>query len=329
MAEVVGGALPLPAGAEVGVVAYGLNGEAMAACSGATVAVLRRSPAAAADAPGAAGWEEEGAFEAVAGGGAVVLAAWAHHEFGEVLATVAADGALRFWENLGPGQARAPGAAAPRLLRGAGRWVLLAQARVSAEAVRCIAFAPPQHGLRLAAGSDDGAMRVFEGKPVFHPTAWAVAHQFQPKAGAGCVSLAWRPVGDPGLPAMMLVGTTAGAFVCAFDGRRAKWAAVAEVPLAEGTVVADVHWAPATGRAHELAALAVSNWAVVLQLSGDPDALEVEKAAEFEHPAQVFQVEWNLTGTALATSAADGQGRIWKEDALGKWGLAATIETGE
>ena len=124
---------------------------------------------------------------------------------------------------------------------------------------------------------------------------------------------------------MLLVGTTKGAAVWMFDAVLGKWTAAGSVPLTAEACVEDVDWAPAVGRACETVAIAVSNWALILRVAGDPGALNIEKCAEFEHPAAVHQVEWNLSGTTLASTAGDGVARLWKEDALGEWGEVAHV----
>jgi nucleoporin SEH1 len=40
---------------------------------------------------------------------------------------------------------------------------------------------------------------------------------------------------------------------------------------------------------------------------------------------QVWRVEWNITGTVLASSGDDGVVRMWKADVHGAWRLSSVV----
>lgn len=303
--EVGGGEVAgAPAGGAEGVAYQGGAARMAAWARGGEVGVFRR------DAGRAGGWAREGGF-LVQGG--VADCAWAPREAGTVLATAGPGGELSFW---GPSGAD-------------GEWASVAPplevAPCGGASLRCVRFAPASQGLAAAVAGEDGCIAVCRADGFRADATWRVEGRFQAMPGSAAVSLAWRPYGGEGVPPMLLVGTTKGAAVWMFDAVLGKWTAAGSVPLTAEACVEDVDWAPAVGRACETVAIAVSNWALILRVAGDPGALNIEKCAEFEHPAAVHQVEWNLSGTTLASTAGDGVARLWKENALGEWGEVAHV----
>jgi len=86
-------------------------------------------------------------------------------------------------------------------------------------------------------------------------------------------------------------------------------------------------FAPNLGRSYHLLAVA-SKYVQILQLKpisgvSDPNLptkYEVRHLQQFnEHNTQVWRVCWNVTGTILASSGADGTVRLWKANYLGNW----------
>jgi nucleoporin SEH1 len=73
-----------------------------------------------------------------------------------------------------------------------------------------------------------------------------------------------------------------------------------------------VAWAPNLGRSYELLATASQDRTVrVWKMSGEV----VEQVACFrDHKAEVFHVEFNVTGTVMASSGDDGVVRLWTRD---------------
>ena len=104
--------------------------------------------------------------------GSVTRLSWAHPEFGQLLATCGADHVATIWEerdasfsfpvdeHYGGGNLNTmngqDGTAA------ASRWVSKAELTDARKAVTCIQFAPRHLGLKIATGSADGFVRIYE-----------------------------------------------------------------------------------------------------------------------------------------------------------------------
>lgn len=103
-----------------------------------------------------------------------------------------------------------------------------------------------------------------------------------------------------------------------------KWQAC-EVLGGHGGVVHDVSWAPNMGRSYNLIATACKDGHVrIFKLTDDSQGgaltggwsrkmFNVTCIADFaDHNAEVWRVEWNVTGTILSSSGDDGKVRLWK-----------------
>lgn len=82
----------------------------------------------------------------------------------------------------------------------------------------------------------------------------------------------------------------------------------------------DVSWAPRLGRSfHYIASgsqdKTVRIWKV--RVGGDTSVLESYELDQ--HDAEVWSVEWNVTGNTLASTGDDGTVRLWKLSTGGTW----------
>jgi nucleoporin SEH1 len=111
---------------------------------------------------------------------------------------------------------------------------------------------------------------------------------------------------------------------------QSRWQAC-EVLSGHGGVVRDVAWAPVMGRSYHLLATACSDGHVrIFHLNPvskqGKQLFNVELVADFaDHQSEVWQVEWNITGTVLSSSADDGTVRLWRSSALKEWKQVGTI----
>ncbi|KAH7098111.1 WD40 repeat-like protein [Auriculariales sp. MPI-PUGE-AT-0066] len=117
----------------------------------------------------------------------VTALAWAHPEFGTILASACTDRTVKVWER------RYTGATVSTSTSGApGGWVEVATLADAKGAVRCVAFAPSEFGLKLATLATDNTLRIYD--CVEGPTAGGSAAPAT--AAAASTSTAPAPVTD-------------------------------------------------------------------------------------------------------------------------------------
>jgi WD40 repeat protein len=123
-------------------------------------------------------------------------------------------------------------------------WQKRAQLTDSRETVNDVQFAPRHQGLKLATGSMDGFVRIYEAVDVMNLAAWPIVEEFQAaKKDVYCMS--WNP--SPFDSPMMVVGFESQARIWEFNDQFRRWQRVAELE-GHGGIVHDVAWAPNMGR---------------------------------------------------------------------------------
>ncbi len=110
-----------------------------------------------------------------------------------------------------------------------------------------------------------------------------------------------------------------------------KWVPIEPLPGHED-VVHSVAWAPNIGRSvcgrdaagrrsdrrpgsnyHLIATACKDRRVRIFKLREHEERFKVESVGSFEdHDAEVWRVEWNVTGTVLSSSGDDGKVRLWK-----------------
>ena len=136
-------------------------------------------------------------------------------------------------------------------------------------------------------------------------------------------------------PAMMVVGC-GREHVCKiyhYDDATRRWVPREHLRGHEDTIH-DIAWAPSCGRSYQLIATACKDKRVrIFKLtpaaaSEDSEAgkrspgslFDVQMVAELpDHGADVWRVQWNLTGTILSSSGDDGRVMLWKSNVLDEW----------
>jgi nucleoporin SEH1 len=80
-------------------------------------------------------------------------------------------------------------------------------------------------------------------------------------------------------------------------------------------------------RSYELIATASKDGFVRLfQLNHQKTKLDCEMIEELSHGAEVWGLEWNMTGTILSSSGDNGQVKLWKAAIYDHWTCISVIE---
>jgi len=225
--------------------------------------------------------------------GSISQLKWAHPEFGPLLATAGADHDAKIWEerepasvatstsNMGGGGGMTGEATTTDLLNGTtststtttsaaatggSRWVNKASLTEARRAVTCLEFAPRQWGLKLATGSADGRIRIYEAVDVMNLAQWPLQatlsafssegdlspqHNTPPPLGVTCLSWCTGRFEPPTL----IVGGSHLAIYRYSDASR-QWQSLLTLtsPGTSSANILDVAWAPNVGRRYHLIA---------------------------------------------------------------------------
>ena len=149
-------------------ITYNYYGNRLAMCtSGHKISVWDRD-----ESTGA--WQESAVMEA-AHGAPIWRLAWAHPEYGQVLASCSNDGHLQVWKEMRKG-----------FFEKTARMV------DAAKSIPDVKFCPKKHGLKLAAPSLDGFCRIYEAQDLLNLSAWNTedihSHRNGDSYGSTCCS---------------------------------------------------------------------------------------------------------------------------------------------
>lgn len=248
---------------------------------------------------------------------------WAPEELGSVVAVATSGGAVHILRT-GPG----------------GGWAGGGELACGRGAVRDLAFAPAQHGLVLAAASEDGGVYLYEGAlwasvgggggGCSDGPGWTLLARIDACEGGPCQCVSWRPF-TAGVPPLLLAASARGAK--AWCHQQAAWRECGTLQSPGGEPAVALSWAPALGAPHELAAASFGATVAVFRLAGAPTALSATRAALLRHPRRVWRVEFSEHGGALGCGV-EGAGaalpEVWlfMPDLGGNWRAVSRIVGG-
>ena len=256
---------------------------------------------------------------------AVLKVVWAHPEYGQVMASCSFDRSIRIWEEQ-PEETKQSGK----------RWLERARLVDSRGTVQDIKFAPQHLGLKLATVSVDGVLRIYEAMDVINLAHWTLMEDFEVAALSSSKErnteycLSWCQ--SRFLPPMLVIGCGRDnvAKIFHYDEASRKWNSELHL-TGHGDTIHSVAWAPSMGRSYQLIATGCKDRFVrIYRLYGNRvETYRVELVSELEgHSGGVWRVEWNLTGTILASSGDDGTKNnvvLWKADILGEYKIISAI----
>lgn len=270
-------------------------------------------------------WESNGAIWKLTASwqahrSAVTSVAWAHPEYGILLASGSSDHSCKVWQedsSTSPVKHHPSSSAlAQSSTTMSSPYVSRATLTESPRPVTCVQFAPRHWGLKLATGSADGTLRIYDAVDVCNVSQWPIAASLETSGtNNGITCLSWCTGRFD--PPTIAVGAAAGAVIYRYADAQRSWAAILQ--LEAGKNLLSVAWAPNVGRRfHWLAAASDTDGLVIYKLKRGKVELLVESAQDDIKEA-VWQCRWNATGTVLTTAGDMGLLRIWKADAQGKF----------
>ena len=208
---------------------------------------------------------------------------------------------------------------------------------------RSIAFKPgsePALRLTLAVACADARVRVYKASDAMSLSNWKLESEFQLEgkadgatsadakagvvegAGGGPpgVALAWNP--NPFEIPSLVVGRGRALSIWEYYSQQQRWVKVKAFPDHESRINC-ISWAPSMGRSFHL--IATGDRAVNIWKLTPVDATKAKAGAGWrfdvgtpnrlrQHQNQVRDVQWNVTGSILASSGDDGQVHLWKRD---------------
>lgn len=285
--------------------------------------------------------------------GSVWKVCWAHPEFGQIVASCSFDRSVVVWEEEEPGKVWQKRATlvdsrdsvfdisfSPRHLglklatcSGDGfvriyeaidvinlaHWPLMEEFEAEKRGANSISWcSSPFERPMLAVGSNETVAKVWEYNDKLR--RWQVVARLDTHTGA-VHDVAWAP--SLGRSFHLIATASYDTFVRIF--KLAKDASNAEPSGADTPGNAA---AAAADDGTAVPAVAAAAVAVASSSAGTTDASgwTVRELAAFDdHKAEVWRVEWNVTGSTLASSGDDGAVRLFKANLLGQWGALSVI----
>jgi nucleoporin SEH1 len=249
---------------------------------------------------------------------------WAHPEFGSLLATAGVDHDVKIWEERGGGVGSLQS-----------RWTCKASLTEARRAVSSVEFAPRHWGLKLAAGSADGCVRIYEAIDIMNLAQWPVSATLESFAeSTGCRSVSWS-TGRFEPPTLVAGGSHL--VIYRYSEAARSWQSVLQIPASGGHVL-DVAWAPNVGRRFHCIAAAEEDRLCIHRLtrgsSGQQQQQDGKKSDKTSPTLESTQIvdsnawrcQWNVTGTVLASSGDKGVVHLWKADADGQFGSVGKVQ---
>ena len=189
--------------------------------------------------------------------GVIWRLSWAHPEFGQILASCSEDQTVHIYEEQESVSTRSDGKES--------KWLRKAQLLDSQKAVKDVKFAPRHDGLKLAAASAEGVVRIYTADDIFNLNIWTLQdtlkiYPVENVAGGdsessehGLTCCSWND--SPFEPAKLVLGGYAKRVSIWTCDSANKWKQ--ECVLEESEfVIHDVAWAPSMGRTYHLIASA-------------------------------------------------------------------------
>lgn len=263
--------------------------------------------------------------------GSVTSLCWAHPEFGSIMATCGSDHEAKIWEER-----------SNTTNTMSSRWTLRASLTEARRGVTCLEFAPRHWGLKLAVGSADGCVRIYEAVDIMNLSQWPLAaalQSFDEGSKLGCTCLSWC---NGRFEPPTLVAGGSHLVIYRYSEAARAWQPLLQLPAPAKGDVLDVAWAPNVGRRFHYIASAENQQLRIYKLrreaaggdtkNGDTDKgssqnskhLKLESSQTID--ANAWRCQWNVTGTVLASSGDGGMVQLWKPDLDGNFVCVSKVQ---
>ena len=237
-------------------------------------------------------WTESGRIDN-AHAGPIWRLDWAHPEFGDVIASCSEDRTISVWA-----------------FTTKGGWKRRATLTDSPHAVTDVQFAPRGFGLKFAACTADGIVRVYEASDPLNLSAWEV-EDFNTGEPEGCSALSWCADSER-------IGVVGQSGKLKVFEKKNRWVLIAETQVTDnGQALKDCAWAPNLCRESDwIATCGDSNTVSVFALKeSDNSLIRVHSIDAGVSP--IWRCAWSITGDILSIAPESGKVQLWRLAGIG------------
>ncbi len=214
---------------------------------------------------------------------------WAHPEFGVIIASCGFDKRVNIWQE--------------KKEDGKINWTSRAKIQEFSDSVEDISFCPKVHGLKIAATTLNGKMKIFEPTDYANNINWNCISA-KDVSSVGCSSVCWNPSNLD--PQTLIVGCLFDAKknnkndlvqVYAYVDSKKEYCLIDTFENGHTDSITDVEWAPQFGRSfHLVATSSVDHQVIIWKLDLKFDvvnehfeniSVKKEKLFEFKHNCEV------------------------------------------
>ena len=251
---------------------------------------------------------------------AVTAVCWAHAEFGNLLATAGTDQQVNVWEEVSSSSSGNHSVGSGHASTTRVKWNLKASLTDARRGVTCTEFAPRQWGLKIATGSLDGCVRIYEAVDIMNLEQWPISATLQAfTSDTGCTSVSWC-TGRFDPPTLVAGGSHV--VIYRYSDATRAWQSILQLPPIS-TDVLDVAWAPNVGRRYHSIAVANEDTLRIFKLSRETP---ITVLAQKDISVSAWRCQWNVTGTVLASSGDAGTVQLYKCNSDGVYEVVSKIQ---
>lgn len=205
------------------------------------------------------------------------------------------------------------------------QWVKRASLADAGDDVTDVRFCPYQSGLKIAACSKDGYLRIYEALDPMNLHMWHKTHEFVVDSSS-CYSICFNP--SPLNPLQLAAGTDLGIYIFCLSSSARYWVKIAELCSFDAR---DIAWAPSWGRTENCIAVSSTDRMVrIYTMSKSSEASEMQTFVNIlEHSRNDMpqRILWNTTGSNLAITYGSGSNESIFRSPYGDWELLCKERT--